>query len=294
MRAVFRKELRALFGGLTGWGTMALLLAAAGASVFFINVRGSSPLFCDNARYIALGMALSCGLLCADAYPAERRQRTERALYALPITSRGIFAGKLLARLTVLLAGCALLALYPVVLSVAVPSAALAEGLGSVLALCAMGVMFTAAALCCSALSRSAIVAFVAYAALVALAWFAPDIAGRVAGMSALSPVTLALLPALAGMLIWLITNDVLAGFIAAAVVLAPVLFNHLRANDGAVFGGIARGLRACAVFEPLTLTANGILDLSALIYWLSAAVVLAAAGMLAAVARRQGKRRAL
>ena len=294
MSAVFRKELRALLGGFAGWGFLALLLAAAGASVFFVNVRGASPLFSDNVIYLALGMALCCGLLCADAYPAERRQRTERVLYALPIGSGAIYFGKLLARLVVMLIGCALLALYPVVLSLTVPSAVLGEGLGCVIVVCALGVLFTAAGLCCSAFSRQAIVAFIAYAALVALAWFAANLAGRVAAITALSPLTLALLPLLAGLLVWMVAEDVLAGFIAAAVVLAPVLLCHLRGNDSAVFGAMAKGLHACAVFEPLAVTVNGLLDLSALIRYLSVAALLTVVGLLAAAARRQGKRRAL
>ena len=294
MSAVFKKELRALLGGLTGWGFLALLLAAAGASMFFVNVRGASPLFCENARWLALGMAAACALLCADAYPAERRQKTEQVLYALPLTSRGVFFGKLFARLVILLIGCALLALYPVVFSLVVPAAALSEGLCCVICLCAMGVLFTAAALTCSAFCRSALVAFAVFAALTAVAWFAAALAARVATITVLSPLTLALMPALAGLLVWILSEDVLVGFIAAAVVLAPVLLNHLRGNDAAVFGGIARGLKACAVFEPLSLTMHGLLDPSALIYWLSAAALMIVIGLLAAAARRQGKRRAL
>lgn len=294
MSAVFRKELRALLGGLTGWGFFALLLAAAGASMFFVNVQGGSPLFSENARWLALGMALACGLLCADAYPAERRQKTERALYALPLSSRSVFFGKLLARLVALLIGCALLALYPIVFSLASPAAAMAEGLGCVLAVAAMGVLFTSAALACSAFCRSGLVAFAAYAVLAALGWFAAPLAARVGTLTTLSPLTLVLIPALAGVLAWMISEDELIGFVAAAAALAPVLLNHLRGNDAAVYGGIAKGLRTCAVFEPLSLTLRGLVDLSAVVYWLSAAALMIVIGLMAAGARRRGKRRAL
>ena len=294
MSAVFRKELKALLGGLTGWGFFALLLASAGASMFFINVQGGSPLFSENVRWLALGMAAACGLLCADAYPIERRWKTERVLYALPLASRSVYFGKFFARLVVLLMGCALLALYPVVFALAAPAAVMSEGLGCVIALCAMGVLFTAAALACSALSRSGLVALIAYAALVAFCWFAAALAARVASLTALSPMLLVLLPALVGLVAWMISEDVFIGFVAAAVVLAPVLFCHLRGSDAAVYGGIAKGLRACAVFEPLSLTAHGLVDLAAFIYWLSAAALMVVIGLMAAAARRQGKRRAL
>ena len=294
MRAVFRKELRALLNSLTGWGSLAALLAVAGAAAFFKNVQGVSPMFSDNILYLALGMALCCGLLCMDAFPGERRARTDRALYALPLGSGGIFLGKLLSRLVMVLLGCALLALYPVALSLTAASASLGEGLGCVLAVCAMGVMFTAAALCCSAFSRAAVEALLTYAALVALAYFLPQLASRVGALTALSPLTLILLPALAGFLVWALFGDVLAGFIAAAVVEAPVLLCHLRGNDSAVFRALGGGMRAVSVFEPLTLFSNGILDLAAIVRWVSFALPFIAAGILAVASRRQAKRRAL
>ncbi len=294
MKAVFRKELRSLLGSLTGWGSIAVLLAAAGVSAFFHNIQGMSPLFADNILYVALGMALACGLMGMNAFPGERRARTERALYALPLGSGGVFLGKLLARLVVMLLGCALLALYPLGLSLAASSAAPGESLGCVLAVCAMGVLFTAAALCCSAFSRTAIEALLVYAALVALAYFLPSLAPRVEALTALSPLTLVLLSALAGVLAWAIFNDVLAGFIAAAIVEAPVLLCHLRGNDSAVFRAMGGAMRAVSVFEPMALFSNGILDLAAIVRWLSFALPFVAAGIVAVAARRQAKRRAL
>jgi len=294
MKAVFRKELRALLGGLTGWGGLAVLLAAAGASVFFVNVRGQSPLFADNILWIALGMALACGLMAANAFPGERAAHTDRALFALPVKSGAVFGGKLLARLAMALIGCALLALYPIAFSLAVPSATMGEGLGCVLAVCALGVLFMSAAVCCSAFSRNAVTAFIVYAALVVLSYFLPELAKRVEALTALTPFTLILMPALAGAVAWTVFNDVLAGFIAAAIVEVPVLLNHLRGSDSAVFAFIGRAMRAASVFEPLPLFANGILDLSAVIFWLTAALPFIAAGMLAVAARRQAKRRTL
>jgi len=294
MRAIFKRELRALFGSLTGWGSLALLLAVAGVSVFIINVRGASPVFADNILYLALGMALSCGLLCANAFPAERRQRTERALYALPVRSGGVFFGKLLPRLVVVLMGGALLALYPVVMSLLVPSVSMGEGLGGVLAVCALGVLFAATAVCCSAFSRTAVGAFIAYAALVALSFALPYAAPRVAALTSLPPLALVLMPALAGVLAWAAFNDVLIGFAAAALVEAPLLLHHLRGTDSAVTGFLARAMKAAAVFDPLSLFARGILDVPALVRWLSMALPFAVAGILAVAARREGRRRAL
>ena len=294
MSAVFRKELRTLFHGLTGWGSLAVLLAAAGVSMFFVNVRGLSPLFADNILYLALGMALSCGLLCCDAFPGERRAHTDRALYALPLRSGSIFLGKLLARLVVVVLCCALLCLYPAALSLAAPSASMGEGFGAVCAVCAMGALFAAAALCCSALSRSPIVAFLSYAAVVALMYFLPALAPRVEALTSLSPVTLVLMPLAAGVLAWVIFDDVLAGFIAAAVAEAPVLLNHLRGSDSAVFRALGSAMRAVGVFEPMTLFSNGLLDVSALVRWLTFALPFIAAGVIAVAARREAKRRAL
>ena len=294
MKAVFKRELRFLFGGLTFWGALALLLTAVGAPVFFVNVRGANPHFADNILYFVFGMALFCGLICVDAFPGEHRAKTERALYALPVRSGGFFLGKLLPRLIAVLAACAVIALYPIALALISPSSSLSEGLVCVVALCALGMLFVSAALCCSAFSRSAVCAFIAYAALIALSWFLPKAAPLIEARGAISPLTLIGLPLFAGLLAFLVFSDILIGFIGAAIVLVPVLLNHLLGTDSVVFGFIGRLMRGVSVFDPLRFFQNGLLDFSAVIDWLALALPFIAAGILAVAARRQGKRRAL
>ena len=294
MTALFRREVRALFSGLAGWLFPAFILAAAGVFVFVNNVLTASPLFANNAVYLALCMALGCALLAMNAFPGEARQNSERILYALPLRTHDIVLGKLLALLTPVVISCGVLALYPLVLSLFSATPALGEGLSCVLALLAMGVMFTSAALFCSACARTAVSALIYMAVLTGVSYALPYAASYVAAMSGLNMFTLIVFLALMVMLFYLLSGDLLIGFAAAAVIEAPLLLMHLRGSDAAILSAVSFVMKKLSVFEELTLFMNGIFDFSALIYWLYIACLFAVLTELAVKARRQGGRRAL
>ena len=157
-----------------------------------------------------------------------------------------------------------------------------------------LGAAFCALATAFSAMSRSGLAAFLCYAAVLALCYFMPALTDRLDDMTAMPPVVLVLLPALAGVIVWQLFDQVLAGFIAAAVVEIPVLLCHLQGRDSAVFAAIARGLRGIAVFDRLDAVKNGIFDAGMLIVFCLMACVLVFAGIAATMTRRSAKRRAL
>ena len=294
MKHVFMREAGARFHSLLSWAALALMLALTGVGVYINNVSGLSPMFADDLRYAALGMALAAGLLSADAYPADRRAHAERAIYAAPLSSASIFMGKFLASLLMVFIGAVCLALYPVALHIVAPAGGLAAGLCGVLAVFALGVMLTALSTCVSACCRNGFVSFAVYAVLVALIYFMPSIARRVAAVKAITPIMLVLLPALAGVVVWQLFDSVLAGFVAAAVVEIPVVLSHLKGRDFAVTGTIAAWLDELSLFEMFDRIRAGVFDGAALIKALLLALALIAAGIAATMTRRQAVRRAL
>lgn len=294
MKAVFKRELRALFTGWSGWGFLALTTGAAALSVFFVNILSGTPSFAQNSVYLALAMALGCGLCCMRAFPGECASGTERLLYMLPLKNCDIVLGKLFSRLVLVALSGVLMAVYPLGLSLAFEQVSLGEGLSCVLAVTLMGALFMSAALFCSACSRSSITAFVSFAALTCLSWAAPYAADKVAVMTSISPLMIILGTALVALVVYALISDWLIAFICAALQEMPVLLASLRGEDAEVFGVLSKRLNSLSVFEPLTAFVNGILDAGTLIEYVLLAAFFAALCGLAVAARRRCERRAL
>ncbi len=294
MKAVFKRELRALFAGWGGWGFLALMTGAAGLVVFVLNVLGGTPSFAQGSVYLALAMALGCGLCGMRAFPGERASGTERLLYALPLTTGDIVLGKLLSRWVLVLLSGVLMAIYPLGLSLMFKQVPLGEGLSCVLAITLLGLLFMSAALFCSACSRTSWLAFAAFAALTLISWAAPYAAARVAAMSSLSLPMIVMATALIVLLVYACSSDWLIGFVLAAVLQAPVLLAFLRGTDAATLSMMAQFLKALSVFEPLTAFVNSILDVGTLLEYALLAVLFAALTGLAVAARRRCERRPL
>lgn len=294
MKALFKRELRALFSGWGGWGFLALVTGAAGIAVFIVNILGGAPSFAESTLYLALAVALGSGLCCMRAFPGERTAGTERLLYALPLRTRDIVLGKLLSRLVPVLISGALLALYPLGLSIAFPQVSLSMGLSGVAAVTALGLLLMSAALFCSSCARTAEGAFGSFALMTFVSWAAPYAAMRAEALTAVTPFMIAAMTALIVLIVYSLCSDWLIGFIAAALVEAPVLLMHLRGEDARVLEAFNALLKKLSVFEPLSAFVNGIFDVGTIVGYLTIAALFACLTGLSVAARRRGERRAL
>ena len=294
MKALFKRELRALFSGWGGWGFLALVTGAAGITVFLANIVNGNPSFAESTLYLALAMALGCGLVCMRAFPGERVSNTERLLYSLPLKTSDIVLGKLFSRLVLVLISGVLLALYPLGLSLLFPQVSLSMGLSSVAVVTVLGLLLMSAALFCSSCSRTTAEAFSSFTLLTLASWAAPYAAMHAEALTTISPLMIVLMTALIVLIIYSICSDWLIGFIAAALVEVPVLLLHLRGEDARVLEAFNTLLQKLSVFEPLSAFVNGIFDVGAIVEYLTLAALFACLTGLSIAARRRGERRAL
>ena len=292
MMALYKRELRSLLSGLVGWGFIALYLLLSGAVYLFVNIVPNDPFMAEGTTYHALAMALACGVCGMTAYAADRRDNTLKMIYAMPVSSVGIALGKLLARWTLVVIASLFAALYPLLLHLIAPLSRLYEGLGCVAIICAMGLMFMAAAVFCAALTRNALTALAAYAVMVAAAFFLPYLAPYVDAVNKLTLPMVVLIPLICGMVVYMLFNDVLAGFIGAAAALVPIMICYLRSNGSVVFDRIAGAMNAVGVFNALKPFTQGLFDLSVVIRFVLLALVLAIAAVMATASARQAQRR--
>ena len=293
MKAVFKRELHSLLGGLRGWGYAAIVLIGAAVSALMNNFIAGSTRFEVGIFYIALSMIPATALASADVFQAERRQNTERLLYSLPLKTADIVLGKMAALMVPVLIAFAGLCIFPVFLSLfgQVP---LGMAYASILALLLLGIAMMGLGLMVSACANNRYVAFILTVALLALSWLAPVLADFV-GSAAKVTITMMIAFMLAAFaLVYMLSNNAYLGIVGAGLVEIPMLLSYLQGTGDQLMDTVAGGVRALSLFEGLNLFINGLMDGSAMIMWIASAALFTVITILYIGSRRQAKRRAL
>lgn len=293
MKAIFKRELRALFTSFRTYLFLALTLAAGSACGWLNNLSTTNPQFCENAQYLGLVMAACVPLLTAPTYAADRKNHVERLLCSLPIKPVSLAFGRFLACLVPVAISCALTLLIPAALTF-MGGSGMAASLGMCAALFCLGALLVALTLLISFLTNAPWQAYLASLLVCAASYFAPLAAGKLLTATALTtPMMLCLVLAIF-LLAWLVTGSVYLGVIVTAILDVPVVISRMQ--DGGmkaarVFGRI---LNRLSLFNPLSDFAMGVVNLQTMAWYLTAALFLAAVTALCLRARRMGERRAL
>ena len=268
MKAIFLREVRGYFDGVTGWLFAAFLTLFAGIYTMAYNLTAGYA----NFEYVLSASSfiylIGVPVLTMRAMAEERRQKTDQLLYALPISLTQVVLGKYLALIAVLLLPTAVMAAYPLILSQfgAVP---LGSAYVALLGFFLLGAALLALGLLISSLCESQVAAAVITLAAGLLLYFINALSGFVSGTAAASLVWLLLACVALAVLLYRFTRSA-----AWAAALLAALAGGLGAwyyLEPSAFGGLfPRMMRALAVFDRFDQFAGGVLDLTGVIYFLS------------------------
>lgn len=293
MRAIFKRELHALFTARRTYLFLTLMLAAGGALTYFMNLSAGNPQFCENVQYLGLALAALVPLLTAPTFASDRKDHVERLLCTLPIRPSALAAGRFFACMIPVALSCALTLLYPAALTFA-GGTGMAASVGAAAALFCLGALLTALTLLISALSRAPWEALILSWAVCAGSYFLPLLAQKLLAASALTtPMMLCLMLAIF-LLCFFVTGSVYAGVILTAVADVPVVISRMQDGGMKAAHAAGRALSKLAVLEPLSDFALGVVNVQTLVYYLTAAALLLAITALCLRGRRLGERRAL
>ena len=116
MSAVYRRELRAYFTGMTAYVFIAFLLLFAGIYTMAYNLSSAYPNFEYVLQSMSIIFLIAIPILTMRVIAEERRQKTDQLLYALPIGMTRVVLGKYLAMITVVAIPCVIMGFYPLIL----------------------------------------------------------------------------------------------------------------------------------------------------------------------------------
>ncbi len=217
MIAIYRKELRQTFSGMSSYLFIALILLFAGILISNWNFKGLYPGMESTLTPLSYIFLLVVPLLTMRVVADEKRQKTDQLLHSLPLSVWSIVCGKFFAMVTVFLIPMAIILVYPLILSLYGPIA-LASNYTALLGFILFGISLISVGLFASSLTENPIIAAVICCA---------------------SSLAMFLMSALKGM----VPDSALASFLcfgALVLILALIVFFMTKSFYGALIFGFA------------------------------------------------------
>ncbi len=277
MLAVYKKELRSYFTSMIGWVFIAFLLVLAGLYFMIYNLMNGLT----NFSYVFQGIEmlfvfLLIPVLTMRIVAEENRQKTDQLLYTAPVPVWKIILGKYLSLVTVFAIGVAIVGTYPLILKVLVNKVAttgetvdLAVAYGSTLGFFLLGSAYIAIGMFISSLTESQVIAAVASGLVMLFTYLMTNIASILPTSHIFTFWFLAvLILILAFILYFWIHNGWMATIVGVlAEVALTIIYILFTDHFDSLISNVVSSISITDRYTNFTL---GILDVSALIYYLS------------------------
>ncbi len=272
MGAVYERELKGYLHGMTGIIFISVNLLFSGLMLFLENLKYQDPKMEALIYYQLMILFLTIPILTMRSIAEDRRQKTDQLLYSLPLSLPKIVLAKYFALLTTAVLPTLVSLLYPLILSLygtvnfgTTYTALLTQALFIAL-LCAIGMFI-------SSLTESpaiaAILTLTVNAALFLMSFFTTAIPQT----ELASLIGFAVIIVLVAFLAYYMTKSVIAAYAVGAVgIVAEIILYFVKKDLFA--GAINKVIDAMSVFSRVDLGTSGILDLSGIVYFVTAAVL--------------------
>ena len=268
MSAVYRKELRTYFTGMTAPVFIAFILLMTGIFTVVYNLQGLYPNFEVTVNQVVFVYLLAVPVLTMRSVAEEKHSRTDQLLYSLPVSMTSIVMAKYLAMVTVLAIPVAVMAFYPLLLA-SFGTVHLASAYGMLLAFFLLGSALIAIGMFISSLTESQVIAAVVSLAVTLLIYFMSGLANMISVDASVSLIAFLALAVVIGLVVnAMIRNTVLA--LSVTAILALVTIGVYLVDSSLFAGAVPEILSAISLFDRLTTFQNGMFDLTAIIFYLS------------------------
>ena len=268
MSAVYRKELRTYFTGMTAPVFIAFILLMTGIFTVVYNLQGLYPNFEVTVNQVVFVYLLAVPVLTMRSVAEEQHSRSDQLLYSLPVSMTSIVMAKYLAMVTVLAIPVAVMAFYPLLLA-SFGTVHLASAYGMLLAFFLLGSALIAIGMFISSLTESQVIAAVVSLAVTLLIYFMSGLANMISADASVSLIAFLALAVVIGLVVnAMIRNTVVA--LSVTAILALVTIGVYLVDSSLFAGAVPEILSAISLFDRLTTFQNGMFDLTAIIFYLS------------------------
>lgn len=274
MLAIYKKELRSSLCGMTGPVFIFVVLAVIGFFTGNYHFKAGYANFEISVADGAFWSLLFAPVLTMRSFTEERRMKTDQLLYSLPITTVDIVLGKYLALVTVFAVPCVVMCAYPVIISAFSTSAPnFAFAYGAIAAYFLLGCTVIAIGVFISSLFESLVICAIANLATLITLYFARSAQSSFSDGAGFSLGVLIVISILCGVAVYLtLKNYIIAASVGGALTVAAIIVYLVKAELYLGLGSKIIG--TFLIFTPVTVFAYSIFDVTAFVYYLTAAAL--------------------
>ena len=273
MTAIYKRELKSYFNGVSGYLFCAFILLFAGIYTMAVNLHSGSPNFEYAVANIVFIYLLAIPVLTMKSVSEERKQRTDLLLYSLPVSMTKIILGKYLAMLTVLALPVAVMAIYPLIL-MTYGTVNLAVSYATLFGFFLLGATLTALGMFISSLTENQTLSAILSVGVMLVIYNL----GALADFASLSPnVTLIVITVSLILLAFLVKHLTKSLLLAVIFFVVPELAAFIinGVNRLILTGVVPKIMEALSVFDKFYNFANGIFDITSVVYFVAVSAVL-------------------
>ena len=270
MTAVFKHELRAYLHSFVTYLFCAFLLIFTGIGAMLYNIQSAVANFEYVLQFICIVTVVILPILTMRIISDEKKQRTDKLLYSLPISTGDIVIGKYLAVLLVFLVPMLIIAVYPLIFK-QFGDVYLLTSYGAMLAFYLMGAAMIAVGMFISSLTENQGIAAGITIPLLLFNYFSVSLADYVSSSAFGSLVVLMIFAAILSFIVYYCTkNDNLgcAIFIVCVLALGVSYFFKSELYEGLV----PAIMQKLSLFSRFSVFVNGVFDITSIVLYLTAA----------------------
>lgn len=270
MYAIYRRELKSYFCGMTGAIFIAFLLLMTGIYMTVYNLSAGYPAFEYALSGVSFIYLLAVPTLTMRSIAEDKHNRTDQLLFSLPMSVATIVVAKYLAMLTILAIPVGVMALYPLILCM-YGTVSLVSAYSSLLAFFLLGAALIAVGTFISSLTESQVIAAVVSVAVLLLCYLTTGISTLIPATASASLAGFLVIAAIIGAIVQrTIKNSVVS--ISVTGVLAVGTIGVYLADSSVFENALPEILSSLALFDRMTTFINGTFDLTAIAFYLSVA----------------------
>lgn len=274
MLAIFKREYKSYFISMIGYVFIAILLFVVGLCYYWINLYNANAFIGYSLQYsyVMMVFMVLVPVVTMKIFADEKRLKTDQLLLTSPVSVTKIVLGKFLAIMAVFAIPMAVICFYPVML-LQYGTVNLAMSYVAILGFFLMGLAYLSIGMFVSSLTESQIISAVVTFVILMLSFMVSSLVKVIPGSALTSFITFVILAIVAGLIIRHVTGSAKIGLIvcAAAEVVLIALYIIYPAAYQNLIQNILLQMSLTGYYDNFV---GGVLDLTAVIYYLSVTVL--------------------